>query len=94
MRLDNLVRGDACAALERVDVLGKACVKEVVRGQQADEGVREGGSEFSWVELARECVDCVLLEDSEYCKERQTRDGILFEKVNLENGFGVWEVQP
>ena len=76
--LDDLVGRDAGAALEAVDVLGEEVAEEAAAGEEGDEGVGDGGVEFARVELAREDVEGF---------------GVLAEVGDVEDGFGVGEVE-
>lgn len=55
--LDDLVCGDAGAALEAVDVLGEVHEEDALLGEEGDEGVGDGGVEFARVEFLGEVVE-------------------------------------
>lgn len=63
MRLDDLGIGDAGTAFQGVDVLCETGVEQGVRGEEADEGVSKCGSEFTWVELLCEGINCASWGD-------------------------------
>jgi hypothetical protein len=94
MRLDDLVVRYARATLECVNILRKACVQELVRCKELDEGVGRCGSEFAWVELMGEGVDYTEFSTGVKCRGRRgrTRNRIFPEEIYLKYSFWVREV--
>ena len=78
MGLDNLVTGDAGAALEAVNVLGEELAEEALAREQGDEGVRDSGVELARVELPGEDVEGL---------------GVFAEVRDVKDGFGVREIE-
>lgn len=76
--LDDLVGGHTGRALEAVDILGEEHLEEAFAGEEGDEGVGDGGMEFSGVELVGEDIEGL---------------GMAAEVGDVKDGFGVGEVQ-
>ena len=94
MCLNDLIIRYTGTALERVDVLRKACVQEIVRRKELDEGMGGCGSEFAWVELVGEGVDCTgfRMLGSESTGRGRTGNRISPEEIYLEYRFWVREL--
>lgn len=78
MRLNDQVTRYAGASFEAVDVLGEEHTEDLALGEEADEGMADGGVEFAGVQLFRKHVEWVR---------------VLAEVANLEDRFGVGELE-
>jgi len=77
MCLNDLIIRYTRTAFERVDILRKACVQEIVRRKELDEGMSGCGSEFARVELVGEGIE---------------GNRISPEEIDLKYGFWVREL--